>query len=216
MRLRLQLCCTPPSASHPAHARACTSSERKRQENLELARQMREAAAVELEAQEAAVQAELEEARRRAEALRQEREVAPRQAEARVLEERQRRREELRAESEELRRQREEREAEEQRVKADLIRQIRALERVPVVRAKKFDPTESSGLGLLDEMSIAELRERLAINKKRAEEEEEARREEIVRAKQEKEALVSGKVQQLQRLRGALRSIAGLPCPCTH
>ena len=38
---------------------------------------------------------------------------------------------------------------------------------MPIVRTKGFDPTETSGLGLLDEMSIAELRERLEFNKMR-------------------------------------------------
>ena len=46
-----------------------------------------------------------------------------------------------------------------------LIRQIRELERIPIVRTKGFDPTETSGVGLLEEMSIAELRERLEFNK---------------------------------------------------
>lgn len=51
------------------------------------------------------------------------------------------------------------------RKKEELIRQIRELERIPIVRTKGFDPTETSGVGLLEEMSIAELRERLEFNK---------------------------------------------------
>ena len=43
------------------------------------------------------------------------------------------------------------------RRKIDLIQQIRALESVPIVRHKFVDPTETSGHGLLAEMSIAEV-----------------------------------------------------------
>ncbi len=41
--------------------------------------------------------------------------------------------------------------------KQELIRQIRELEKIPLVRSTGFDPTESAGHGLLGEMSIAEL-----------------------------------------------------------
>lgn len=43
----------------------------------------------------------------------------------------------------------------------ELIRQIRELEKIPIIRTKGFDPTEAGGHGLLEEMSIAELRERI-------------------------------------------------------
>ena len=51
------------------------------------------------------------------------------------------------------------------RKKEELIRQIRELEKIPIVRTKGFDPTETGGYGLFEEMSIAELRERLEFNK---------------------------------------------------
>lgn len=50
--------------------------------------------------------------------------------------------------------------------KAELIRQIRELEKIPIQRTKGFDPTEAGGHGLMEEMSIAELRERLEFNKR--------------------------------------------------
>ena len=50
--------------------------------------------------------------------------------------------------------------------KAELIRQIRELEKIPIQRTKGFDPTEAAGHGLMEEMSIAELRERLEFNKR--------------------------------------------------
>ena len=48
----------------------------------------------------------------------------------------------------------------------ELIRQIRELEKIPIQRTKGFDPTEAGGHGLMEEMSIAELRERLEFQKR--------------------------------------------------
>lgn len=62
--------------------------------------------------------------------------------------------------SEALKRKRDE-EENEHRKRQELIRQIRELEKIPIVRTKGFDPTEAGGHGLLEEMSIAELRERI-------------------------------------------------------
>jgi len=64
----------------------------------------------------------------------------------------------------------------EQRRKQELIRQIRELEKIPIVRTKGFDPTEAGGHGLLEEMSIAELRERIEFNKRQMEQETEMKR----------------------------------------
>ena len=58
----------------------------------------------------------------------------------------------------------EEKKIEENRRK-DIIMQIRELERLPIKRTKGFDPTETCGHGLLEEMSIAELKERLELQK---------------------------------------------------
>ena len=43
------------------------------------------------------------------------------------------------------------------RRRMELIHQIRAMEAVPVIRQKFVDLTETSGAGLLSEMSIAEV-----------------------------------------------------------
>ena len=51
----------------------------------------------------------------------------------------------------------------------ELIRQIRELEKIPIQRTKGFDPTEAGGHGLMEEMSIAELRERLEFQKRKHE-----------------------------------------------
>ena len=60
----------------------------------------------------------------------------------------------------------------------DLIRQIRELEKLPVKRISGFDPSETPGYGLLEEMSIIELKERLDIQKKMHEDEIKSKREE--------------------------------------
>jgi len=68
----------------------------------------------------------------------------------------------------------------------DLIRQIRALERVPAFRAQAaFDPTATAGHGLLAEMSVAELRERLAALRDEQARQEEAKRAEIAEQKRQ-------------------------------
>ena len=61
--------------------------------------------------------------------------------------------------------------------KAELIRQIRELEKIPIQRTKGFDPTEAGGHGLMEEMSVAELRERLEWNKREREQEVAFKRE---------------------------------------
>ena len=74
--------------------------------------------------------------------------------------------------SEALKRKKDE-EAYEMARKQELIRQIRELEKIPIVRTKGFDPTEAGGHGLLEEMSLAELRERIELNKRSLEQETE-------------------------------------------
>ena len=94
----------------------------------------------------------------------------------------------------------------EHRRKQELIRQIRELEKIPIVRTKGFDPTEAGGHGLLDEMSIAELRERIEFNKREIEQQTEAKRQENLRKKdQEAEELINTaqKIQEARNIRKA-------------
>ncbi|KAK7110652.1 cilia- and flagella-associated protein 99-like [Littorina saxatilis] len=71
--------------------------------------------------------------------------------------------------------------------KLELIHQIRAVEVSPAPRHKTVDLTATSGARLLSEMSIAELRERLALGKVAEEEAEEKKRDSILEAKQAKD-----------------------------
>lgn len=80
----------------------------------------------------------------------------------------------------------------EMRKKQELIMQIRELEKIPIVRTKGFDPTEAGGYGLLEEMSISELRERLEFNKRKLEQETELKRQKnLERKDKEAEDLMS-------------------------
>ena len=88
----------------------------------------------------------------------------------------------------------------EQEIRNDLIRQIRALERVPKRTIIRFDPTESSGVGLLEEMSLVELKERLRMNKIRDAEWKEEQRQNIVSMKREKEIDLKHRIDNLQRM----------------
>ena len=89
------------------------------------------------------------------------------------------------------------------RERAKMIRQIRALERVPQHKYKlKRDPTAANS-SYINAMSDVELRERLAAAKRRQEEEVEAKRASIIAAKQAKAAKYRGKMERLAALREA-------------
>jgi hypothetical protein len=73
------------------------------------------------------------------------------------------------------------------------VRQIRALESVPVDRTAHFDPTSVSKTSehLLEAMSLAELKERLAMEQNLHRQKESEKRAEILADKQAKEAVCS-------------------------
>ena len=83
----------------------------------------------------------------------------------------------------------EEEKATEMARKEELIRQIRELEKIPIQRSQGFDPTQAGSHGLMVEMSVAELRERLEMNKLKLQQEIEFKRD-LNLAKKEREALV--------------------------
>jgi len=83
----------------------------------------------------------------------------------------------------------------------DIIRQIRALEKVPVERFKTFDPAEQPCQGLLEEMSLAELRERLQITQARQAKELEEKRERQLEKKLEKQQELAEKAETLAKIR---------------
>ncbi|MCI4382694.1 hypothetical protein PGIGA_G00017900 [Pangasianodon gigas] len=90
--------------------------------------------------------------------------------------------------------------------KFELIRQIRAIESVPHLSHKFMDDTETGGHELLCEMSLAELRERLARLKEEEQREQEKRRQRILEEKQSREQQL---LEQLDTIT-ACRTAAGL------
>lgn len=97
---------------------------------------------------------------------------------------------EVNEESKELMKQALEEAEEEMRRRMELIHQIRAMEAVPIIRQKFVDLTATSGHGLLSEMSIAELRERLSLFRIAEKETEEQRRDDILASKQAKDQML--------------------------
>ena len=105
--------------------------------------------------------------------------------------------EELQKEIQEAVNQRKEEEIIEQAKRDELINQIRELERQPISRVKGFDPNEIMGFGLLEEMSLAQLRERLDQRKTEIENDINSRREENMKAKELKVQDLSNKVNKI-------------------
>ncbi|KAH7816716.1 putative flagellar associated protein [Monocercomonoides exilis] len=129
-----------------------------------------------------------------------------------LLEQRKDNAEKMAAERAERERQLAEQRAAEEEKRRDIIMQIRALERVPAGGeggggsegkggVKLFDPTTTPGHGLLDEMSLSELKEKLRLLQEREEKEREERRNAILATKAEKEAEMQSKVEFISRLR---------------
>jgi hypothetical protein len=89
----------------------------------------------------------------------------------------------------------------ERKKKEELISKIREMERKPIDRTKTYDATETMGYGLLEEMSLAQLWERIEQMKKERQEETEKKRVENVQKKFEKESDLKSKLQEIQAVR---------------
>ncbi|XP_003391553.2 PREDICTED: cilia- and flagella-associated protein 99-like [Amphimedon queenslandica] len=87
----------------------------------------------------------------------------------------------------------------EMRRKVELIQQIKAMESIPVSRTKFVDLTETGGQGLLSEMSVVELRERLALLKIAKSEEQERKKKGIAATKEAKEKLLQEAMTTINR-----------------
>jgi hypothetical protein len=134
------------------------------------------------------------------------REHAPKEAQARLLEQRKERRTVIREELTALQSEREEEERRLQAAREEKAKQLKALSEVHPTLVQLFDPTESIGIGLLDEMSLVEMKERLAINKVREEENEKSKRQEIVNTRQKQQFNLRKRIENIQRIRAAASS----------
>eukprot|EP00928_Gymnodinium_smaydae_P053357 TRINITY_DN37367_c0_g1_i1.p2 TRINITY_DN37367_c0_g1~~TRINITY_DN37367_c0_g1_i1.p2 ORF type:complete len:761 (-),score=288.59 TRINITY_DN37367_c0_g1_i1:52-2334(-) len=112
-----------------------------------------------------------------------------------------------RAKEEEQARKKREDEQEMER-RRDLIRQIRALERVPIEKFKPNDRAEPPAHGLMEEMSYAELQERLKVLMQQKEQERESKRERQLAKKLEKQEELNEKAQDIAKVRAMAKDEA--------
>lgn len=92
--------------------------------------------------------------------------------------------------------------------KKDIIRQIRALERVSVVKPLPFDPFEAPRGGYMEEMSLSELRERLHLIQARRAKEIEDKKELNLSKKITKQHQLTEKIEVLGKIREQAKSEA--------
>lgn len=126
----------------------------------------------------------------------------PRVAEEAVLEENKKRAEELKKVKERELEIKKREDAKEMERRKDIIRQIRALERVNASKSvKTFDPGEDPRGGYMEEMSLSELRDRVQSLRAQHEKEIEDRREANLRGKEKKQQEFIEKANNLARTR---------------
>merc|ERR1719453_379804 len=132
----------------------------------------------------------------------------PREAEEILLNTNIRRAEEMRKDKEMDMERKKREDAYEMERKKDLIRQIRAIERVSVLKAQLFDPSEPPRKGFMEEMSLAELRERLKMLQAANEKELEDKREKNLDRKDMKQSDLLEKAENLSKVRNQARTEA--------
>ncbi|XP_070835645.1 cilia- and flagella-associated protein 99 isoform X2 [Chaetodon trifascialis] len=94
--------------------------------------------------------------------------------------------------------------------KFEIILEIRAIESLPHIRVRNFDDTATAGHELMGEMSLAELRERLALLKEAQQTEQQEKRERILEEKQNKKQLLLEQLDTIDLHRRALAQAAAI------
>mmetsp|Transcript_9347 Transcript_9347/g.13912 ORF Transcript_9347/g.13912 Transcript_9347/m.13912 type:complete len:470 (+) Transcript_9347:1264-2673(+) len=183
-----------------AREEAIEAMQQKHQENQLLAAKLREEAKDKAFEKELNYQKELEEKKSKASDLYEAR--ANMQVEKeKVKNQKKQVKEELQKEIQAAIERRKEEEAIEKAKRDELINQIRELESQRTNKSKEFDPNEVVGHGLLEEMSLAQLKEKLEERKKLFQEEAEKKREENIRNKELKSQELMDKASRIASLR---------------
>ncbi|CAN0014529.1 unnamed protein product [Ectocarpus sp. 8 AP-2014] len=132
------------------------------------------------------------------------RSTAPKDAVQRVLDEKKCGKEKLCKELEELRAARKREAKEEELKKKEAVLKLKEQD-IHEHHVKVFDPTESAGLGLLNEMSLVETKVRLEANERKRAEAESARRREILLQRAKREADLKERLESIQARRAAAK-----------
>ena len=173
-----------------AREEAILAQERKEKENNEVAKKMKVDMEKRMEEREKNLNEAMEQKREVIASVHANKDAAAEEV-VKKQQDNKRIRDEVHKEMQDLAKKRADEMAHELAKKQELIRQIRELEKIPIQRTKGFDPTEAGGHGLMEEMSVAELRERLEFNKRQREQDLQFKREtNLTRKEQEAQKLI--------------------------
>ncbi len=189
--------------SEESQIQARKANLRKVEENRRVAAAMRENGKVHAEALEKQ-HIEFVAGKRRMVARVQSTKDIPAKEQAKILARNKRVNKEMRAKQAALEAIKRQEDEQEQLRRNDLIRRIRAIERVPNKKpVEPYDPTQSGGHGLLEEMSLLELKERLAINEMNEKKAHAAFSRKIVEKKMLKDKAMQARIEVIRRARDA-------------
>ncbi|XP_076759012.1 uncharacterized protein LOC143428176 [Xylocopa sonorina] len=133
-------------------------------------------------------------------------EQASREAFYTMLDEKKQKAAEISEKSRQLKAELVKRREEETRRKVKLIQEIKTIQSLRQLPFKDFDPTESSGLGLLCEMSLAELKERLFWMRMKLNEDTKDRRYAILRERERQKNLINDTRRALEEYKASKRT----------
>ncbi|XP_062069681.1 cilia- and flagella-associated protein 99 [Lepus europaeus] len=131
-------------------------------------------------------------------------------AQAKLVQDRRQIVQEVMEESRELLQRTAEAAREEQRRRWELTSQLRALETQPTRKGKLVDLTQIPGYGLEGEMSVVELRERLALLRESQRRKEEEKRDEIIQGRRARSQELRNTLEQISLCRAAMGRAAAL------
>lgn len=174
---------------------------RQQRDNKEVASLLREQGTHIQQAQKVAEEILQIQNQQAAQELAEARDRLPQEAKIRVLKQREEVGKEVRSQLAVMRENLEDEIQQEALIRADRIRQLRAENTVHRESIRVFDPTESSGLGFLDEMSYMEMKERLARLKLEQESQEINKRQDIEEQKRQRAEALEARAGNIQRVR---------------